>query len=165
MDTTFQNGNYLVVDELSYRFQDPKRGDVVIFKAPPKALALENIDQSKTVYYIKRVIGLPGDTVQIDGDQVTISNAANPNGSVLNEPFTYFDSTVASSTTSIFENLHEKVTLGAGEYFVMGDNRHNSSDSRLWGILPINNIKGRAFVRLFPPTELSLFPRAYNFSK
>ncbi len=134
----------------------------VIFKAPAKALDLENLPENKTVFYIKRVIGLPGETVEIDGDQVKIDNAANPNGFVLDEPYIHIDASVSSSTTAIFSNIHEKVTLGPDEYFVMGDNRHNSSDSRLWGILPRDNIKGDAFLRLFPPTGLALFPGAYH---
>ena len=94
MVKTFQNGNYLIVDEISYRFETEKRGDVVIFKAPPKALALENQDQNKTVYYIKRVIGLPGETVRIDGDQVKIYNSADTKGFTLNEPYAYFNEPV-----------------------------------------------------------------------
>lgn len=162
MENTFHNNNYLIVDELSYRFEAPKRGDVVIFKVPPKGLALENEPANKTVYYIKRVIGLPGETVQIDGDQVEIYNKQNPNGFILQEPYTYYDTSVGSSTATLFLGIHEKITLSSDEYFVMGDNRHNSADSRLWGTLPAENIKGRVFARLFPPSALSLFPGAYG---
>ena len=158
MQNSFHDGNYLIIDELSYDFTSPQRGQVIVFKAPPSALALENVATTSTVYYIKRVIGLPGETVQIDGDQVKIFNASSTNGFILYEPYA-----VASSTdNSPFENIHEKVTLGAGQYFAMGDNRHNSSDSRLWGILPAANIKGDVLTRLFPFTQIGLFPAEYH---
>jgi len=160
MDNSFHDSNYLIVDELSYHFKKPQRGDIIVFKAPPKALALQNENASSTTFYIKRIIGLPGETVQIDGDQVKIFNASSTNGFILNEPYA-----VASSTdNSPFENIHEKITLDAGEYFVMGDNRHDSSDSRLWGILPAANIKGDVLFRLFPFTQISLFPAEYHYS-
>ncbi len=162
MLNTFQNGNYLIVDEISYRFHNPQRGDVIVFKVPPAGLALEHEATSSTVYYIKRIIGLPGETVQINGDTVEIFNAANPNGFILKEPYEYFNPSVASSTTQFFENINEKVTLGPGQYFVMGDDRHNSADSRLWGILPSANIKGRVFLELLPLNQLSIFPGKYN---
>jgi signal peptidase I len=159
MSTTFQDGNYLIVDELSYRFEKPQRGDVIIFKVPPEALALQNYNANQTVYYIKRIIGLPGETIEIDGDQVKIFNKDNPNGFILNEPYVYID----KSVPSIFSQVKETKTLGPNEYFVMGDNRHNSSDSRVWGILDGNNIKGRAIFRLFPLTETGTFPGKYTF--
>ncbi len=162
MDNTFQNGNYLIVDEISYRFEAPKRGDVVIFKAPPKALALEKQNANKTIFYIKRIIGLPGETVEVSGDNIKIYNSANPDGFELNESYEHFDPSVASGTSAAFKNIHEKITLGAGQYFVLGDNRHNSSDSRLWGILPKENIKGRAFMELFPLNQISVFPGEYS---
>ena len=160
MQNSFHDSNYLIVDELSYHFHAPQRGDVIVFKAPPKALVLENVNASSTVFYIKRIIGLPGETVEIDGDQVKIYNASNTAGFILNEPYI-----VASSTDgSPFENLHQKITLNAGEYFVMGDNRHNSSDSRLWGILPAENIKGDVLIRLLPLTQISLLPAEYRYA-
>ena len=158
MDNSFHNGNYLIVDEVSYRFEDPKRGDVVVFKVPPKGLEIQKYPLDKTVYYIKRIIGLPGETVEINGDQVKIYNNQNPKGLVLNEPYIYIDPTASN----LFSQIHEKVILQTGEYFVMGDNRHNSSDSRFWGILPKDDLKGRAFLRLFPPTQLSVFPGVHN---
>jgi len=158
MDNTFHDGNYLIVDEVSYRFELEKRGDVVVFKAPPKALALEKQDLNKTVFYIKRVIGLPGETVEVNGDEIKITNSAYPKGFVLTEPYTYID----KNASTLFGSIHEKVTLGANEYFVMGDNRHNSSDSRLWGILPKANIKGRVLIELFPLTQISIFPGEHN---
>ncbi len=160
MDNTFQNGNYLIVDELSYRFQSPERGDVIIFKVPQAGLAIQHADESATVYYIKRIVGLPGETVEINGDEVKITNAGHPKGFVLDEPYIYIN----TSVPSIFSDIKEKKVLGPDEYFVMGDNRHNSSDSRLWGTLPKANIKGRALFRLFPFGEINIFPGAFNFN-
>ena len=157
MDNSFKNGNYLIVDELSYRFEAPKRGEVIVFKVPEKALELSHYAIDKTVYFIKRIVGLPGETVQIDGDKVTIFNTENPKGLVLNEPYSYID-----KLSPYYTAVNEKVTLGANEYFVMGDNRHNSSDSRFWGVLDRANIKGRALLRLFPFTQMSIFPGEYN---
>jgi signal peptidase I len=158
MDNTLQNGNYLIIDEISYRFQEPKRGDVIVFKTPPKGLELQKLPLTKTVYYIKRVIGLPGETVDINGDEVKIYNKENPDGYVLVEPYIYIN----KLTPSPFSDLKLKTTLKDGEYFVMGDNRHNSSDSRLWGILPKENIVGNTYLRLFPFTEISVQPGDYN---
>lgn len=156
MDNTFQNGNYLIVDEISYRFEQPKRGEVIVLKTPPKALDLQKLPETKTVYYIKRIIGLPGETVEINGAQVKIYNKENPKGLILNEPYTFFDKN--SAAAEIFSNLKLKVTLKDGEYFVMGDNRNNSSDSRVWGVLPKANIIGKTFVRLFPFNEIKIDP-------
>ncbi len=138
MMETFQSGEYLVVDQVTHYFEDPKRGEVVIFRYPR--------DPSK--FFIKRVIGVPGDTVQIVDGEVTILNAENPTGFVLNEPYIEPMPQAAPLTE----------TLGDREYFVMGDNRSESSDSRAWGVLQEERIVGRALVRLFPPTELAFLP-------
>ncbi len=158
MDNTLKNGNYLIIDEISYRFEDPKRGDVVVFKTPPKGLELQKLPLDKTVYYIKRVIGLPGETVEINGDEVKIYNDENLEGKVLVEPYAYINNSIPSQ----FSSIKLKVTLNDGEYFVMGDNRHNSSDSRLWGVLPRKNIIGSTYLRLFPFTEIAVSPGEYN---
>src|ERR1035437_3278279 len=73
MDNTFRNGQYLIVDEISYRFHNPQRGDVLIFKIPPEAVAISSGVLSKNIYFIKRIIGLPGETVQVSGNDVTRS--------------------------------------------------------------------------------------------
>lgn len=157
MDNTFQNVNYLVVDEISYRFHEPRRGEVIVFKTPAKALDLQKLPETKTVYYIKRIIGLPGETVEINGDEVKIVNKENPEGKVLVEPYV----NINKLSPSPFSDIKLKVTLKDGEYFVMGDNRHNSSDSRLWGTLPRENIIGKAYVRLFPFNEIAVNPGEY----
>lgn len=139
MYPTFDSGDYLIVDELSYRFTDIKRGDVVIFRYP----------NNPKVFYIKRIIGLPGERVSIVRG---IASITQTDGTTLtvNEPYV-----VSEDATYTLE-----ATLGPDQYFVMGDNRPKSSDSRVWGPLPKENIIGRAFVRLLPANELGLFPGA-----
>lgn len=141
MENTFHTGEYLIIDQLSYHFEDPKAGDVIVFRYP----------KNPSVFFIKRIIGTPGDTIDIKGNVVTITNAEHPNGLVLAEPY------IADMSPNTF--LHE--TLGEREYFVMGDNRDRSSDSRVWGILQREYIVGRALVRLFPFTKLGLLPGEY----
>ncbi len=140
MDPTFNSGQYLIVDQISYRFEPPERGSVIIFKYPK--------DTSK--FFIKRVIGLPGETVEIKNGIVTIKNSENPQGFVLEEPYVIHPKE---------DNL--KVTLEDSEYFVMGDNRAGSSDSRIWGPLKEEFITGRAFARLLPIGKLEIFPGRY----
>lgn len=142
METTFSGGQYLIVDQLTYQFDDPHRGDVIIFKYPK--------DPSK--FFIKRVIGIPGDTVSIEGNTVSVSNEAHPDGVTYAEPYVH-----AMTPGAALEE-----TLGEGEYFVMGDNRDHSSDSRVWGILPEENIVGRAYLRLFPFSKIGLLPGTYD---
>jgi signal peptidase I len=137
MDPTFADGQYLIVDEITYRSHLPERGDVVVFKYPK--------DESK--YFIKRIIGLPGETIKINNGKVSIFSTDHPEGIELNEPYIKELS---------FENTTE--TLGKDEYFAMGDNRSNSLDSRIWGPLPTRNITGRVLVRLFPFQNAGLFP-------
>lgn len=109
MEPTFQNGNYLIVDEISYRFHGPEKGDVIIFRYP--------LDPSK--FFIKRVAYLPGETIWMNGE--------------------------------------EKI-LKENEYYVLGDNNLQSSDSRYWGTLDGNLIVGRAFLRLWPPQKIDILP-------
>lgn len=138
MDTTFANGQYLIVDQLSYHLHEPERGDVVIFRYPR--------DPSK--FFIKRVIGLPGDTITIEEATVTITNEANPDGVILDEPY----------VNSMQAEAPRTEVMGPREYFVMGDNRDQSSDSRVWGVLQEERIIGRAWLRLFPPTAADFLP-------
>ena len=138
MMPTFENGQYLIVDQLSYRFTPPQHGDVIVFKYPK--------DPSK--YFIKRVIGIPGDTISINGNVITIFNKTHPDGMQLTEPY------VAKMTP----NGAETEKLGDNEYFAMGDNRDNSSDSRVWGILQKDLIVGRAYLRLFPFQNIGYHP-------
>lgn len=144
MEETFHTGEYLIVDQLSYRFHEPKRGDVIVFRYPK--------DPSK--FFIKRIVGVPGDIVEIEGDQVEIMNEEHPEGYVLDEPYVEH----MTPGTSITEEL------GENEYFVMGDNRDASSDSRMWGVLHRDKIIGQAFLRLFPFTEVEVTPGEYRIS-
>ncbi len=138
MEQTFHTGEYLIVDQLTYHARTAKRGEVIVFRYPK--------DPSK--FFIKRVIGVPGDTISIEGNTVRITNATYPNGFILDEPY------IAKMTPG--PTITEK--LGEREYFVMGDNRDQSSDSRVWGVLQEDRIIGRAYVRLFPPKEFDYLP-------
>jgi len=133
MEPSFENGDYLIIDEISYRFQTPQRGEVVVFKYPH--------DPSQR--YIKRIIGLPGEIIEIKEGQVII------NGEVLDEA-SYLS---GESFTPDFG--FTKITLAENEYFVLGDNRLHSSDSRRWGPLPKEDIIGRVFIRAWPFAALA----------
>lgn len=135
MSPTFENGDYLIVDQVSYKFKEPQRLDVIIFKYPN--------DTSK--FFIKRIIGLPNETVEIFGSDVFIKNSENPDSFKLNE--TYIQN---SGNNNLVR------TLGANEYFVMGDNRPASSDSRMWGNLDKKFIVGKTFLQLLPITRIGL---------
>ncbi len=137
MVPTFQNGDYLIVDKLSYELGSPQRDDVVVFRYP----------NDHTKFFIKRVIGLPNETVDIKGSAVTITNASHPDGFALAEPFVKFPS-----------NNVTHYTLTSNEYFVMGDNRIASSDSRYWGPVTKNLFVGKAFFRLLPITNIDIWP-------
>jgi len=132
MMPNFDSGQYLVIDEISYRFEEPERGEVVVFKYP--------LDTSQ--YYIKRIVGLPGETVEIKDGQVIIYNQDYPQGMVLDE-----SSYLAANTITWGET---KIELSQDEYFVLGDNRQASSDSRRWGELAEKNIIGRVWLRAWP---------------
>lgn len=157
MDKTLANGNYLIIDEISYKFQNPQRGDVVVFKVPEEALAISNYSLDKKMFFIKRIIGLPGETVEINGDSVKIFNEKNPKGIVLNEPYAFID-----KLSPYFKDIKKTTVLKNDEYFVMGDNRHNSSDSRFWGPLKKENITGKTFLRLWPFNKIAVVPGEYG---
>lgn len=137
MYPTFHNSEYLIVNELAKYEDSYERGDVVILRYP--------LDPSK--YFIKRIIGLPGETVTIKNGTVSVSSSANPTPVVLKEPYVKNPKDDTSSRT-----------LSGDEYFVMGDNRAQSSDSRVWGPVPKNLMDGKALVRLFPFSQIALHP-------
>ena len=139
MDATFHNSDYLIVDKLSYRFVEPQRGDIVVFRYP----------YNPSVHHIKRIIGLPGDTVSVQNGTVTISNTQWKNGTIA-EPYVLEGNNLAT--------MSDTRTLGENEYYVMGDNRDNSLDSRRYGTLSGEFIAGRVVLRLFPFDMVSLFP-------
>lgn len=141
MVPTFENGDYLIVDKISYKLGNPDRNDVVVFRYPG--------DTSK--FFIKRIIGLPNETVDIKGSQVTITNAERQEGFVLEEPYVKNEG-----------NNDTHFVLKEDEYFVMGDNRNASSDSRYWGAVKINLISGKAFLRLLPISNIDVLPGDYK---
>ena len=190
MEPSFQDGNYLFVEKLSYRFGSPQRCDVVVFIPPWDSQNMLIQEKQKTLNplqfqlqkwttkiqrlvgipaenldvreYIKRIIGLPGETVQInDKSQIIIKNNQNPDGFVLEE--SYLDTPTKGAL---------EITLGDNEYFVLGDNRTNSSDSRGTPIngknnnphtVPLDSIEGKVFVRLWPPQQIGVIQNpAYN---
>lgn len=150
MEPTFIDGDYLIIDEISYRLGSPKRGEVVVFDYGELAEA-KGEAQHDTKFFIKRIIGLPGETVKIENKVVTIINKEHPEGFVLDEP--YIAEAPAGTTNK---------TLGADEYFVMGDHRGVSFDSRSWGPLPAKELTGRVLLRLFPFSKVDLFPGSYS---
>lgn len=142
MEPNFHSGDYLIVDEFTYNFiEEPQRGDVIVFKYP----------LNPNYKYIKRIIGLPGETLKIESGQIVIATASGEE--ITLDESEYLDDEDISEWM-ISNNLSEKV-LGENEYFVLGDNRNGSSDSRKWGTLPAENIQGKVFVRLSPLEPLS----------
>lgn len=132
MEPTLTDGDNLIVDKISYRFNEPERFDIIVFP----------FQYQKNTYYIKRIIGLPGETVQIDEDGVIYIN-----GEVLYE--SYGREIIDSDKIGIAE---EPIILGPDEYFVLGDNRNHSSDSRIpeVGNIKKDQIIGRAWLRIWP---------------
>ena len=137
MEPNFENGDYLIIDEISYRFREPERGEVIVFKYP----------KNPTQRYIKRIIGLPGETVEIKEGQVII---LDENGNQVLDELEYLSENIETSG-----NI--RVSLLEDEYFVLGDNRNFSSDSRRWGVLPKNYIIGKVYVRAWPFAALDKF--------
>lgn len=139
MENTFDDGDYILIDEISYRFHLPDRGDIVVFRYP----------EDRSQFFIKRVVGLPGETVEIKNDKVIIHNKEHPEGFILTEPY-------LSSDQHTIGDL--RVKLDPNEYFVLGDNRLRSSDSRRWGPVNITLVTGRVFLRAWPINKLGKFP-------
>ena len=136
MSPTFADGDYLIVDQLTYRLRDPHRGDVIILHPP----------HTEGTYFTKRVIGLPGETVSINQGNVTIIKADGTK-EPLNETYIKLPK---------YETANFSVPQDS--YFVMGDNRAGSYDSRAWGVLERDKVAGRPFLRLFPLKSLDIWP-------
>jgi len=136
MEPNFEDGDYLLVDEISYRFSEPARGDVIIFRYP----------EDKSQFFIKRIVGLPGETIEIKNNKVIIYNVQSPEGFNLKENY-------LSPEQDTLGNM--LLRLDDNEYFVLGDNRLQSSDSRRWG--PINEtlVTGKVFLRAWPFTKFN----------
>ena len=137
MSPNFETGHYLIVDQLSYNFENPQRGDVIIFRYP----------QNPKKFFIKRIIGLPNETIILKDKKITIKNSESLDGFDLDEKY-----------IKNFSNNDLTAIIGEGEYFVLGDNRPASLDSRVWGVLSEKMIIGRAVLRLFPFNQIELFP-------
>lgn len=130
MEPTLSNNDQLILDKISYRFSEPQRFDIIVFP----------FQYAEKTFYVKRIIGLPGETVQID-----LQGNIYINGQILNEDY-------GKETINFAGLAVEPITLGDDEYFVMGDNRNNSSDSRdpSVGNIRRSNIIGKAWVRIWP---------------
>lgn len=147
---TFHNREFLLVDKLSYRFAEPSRGDVAIFKL---------YEGGDTPYggkhLIKRIIGLPNERIVIKNGTTTIYNESNPSGFVLEEEYVQFAGGVPEAD----------MTLGPDEYFMMGDNRMQSYDSRSWGALKREDLKGQVLLRVYPFKSFTYEPGRHVYTK
>jgi signal peptidase I len=148
MEPTLQIDDRLTVDKLSYHFHDPQRGDIVVFNPPPTAIAACGLPAAADqTFLIKRVVGMPGDQVATQNGETYV------NGQPLTEPY----------RAGVPRDNWGPVTVPIGSYLVLGDNRNNSCDGHIWGVLPREQIVGRALVRFWPPDRmggLSLNPAA-----
>ncbi len=139
MEPNFYDHEYLIIDEIGYRFREPARGDIVVFRYP----------RDPSQFFIKRVIGLPNETVEITDNKVRIYNDEHSNGHVLDET-EYLDSAVPTVGT-------KRVTLKSDEYFILGDNRMASRDSRDFGPVKRSAFVGRVWFRGLPPERWAVF--------
>jgi len=146
MEPNFSNKEYLLTDKISYKRRDPQRGEVVVFHAPARA----GCQQGAGCDFVKRIIGLPGETVEIREGKIFI------NGQELKEDYL----PLGFITHSGAYTSRGPISLGPNEYFVMGDNRDHSSDSRYWGPIDENDIVGRVFFRYWPPDKSGLVEHA-----
>ncbi|PLX26991.1 signal peptidase I [Candidatus Parcubacteria bacterium] len=140
MEPNFYDHEYLIIDEITYRFEEPNRGDIIVFRYP----------RNPQEYYIKRLIGLPGETVQIMDGEVIIYNDENIKGYILEEKYLPDD-------LKTYSNTEDKIILGDNEYFVLGDNRNSSKDSRSFGPVDKSFITGRVLLRGWPFDRVTLF--------
>ena len=132
MEPNFQDGQWIIVSKVSYKLHDPERGDVVVLDPPT----------SNQMDYIKRIVGLPGDTVEIKDGQVLI------NGSPIDEPYIEYPP----------DYIYKEQKVPEGQYFVLGDYRPISVDSHLGWMLPRENIIGKAWLCIWPPSDLKVIP-------
>jgi len=137
MVPTFQSGEYLLTDKVSYRFGNPQRGDVVVFHAPPEA----NCPKGTGCDFIKRIIAVPGETLTLKDDTFYVDSRP------IKEAYIPSD---YQTLPGAYLKRVKSVTLGPDEYFASGDNRPHSSDSRAWGPITKSDIVGKAFFRYWP---------------
>ena len=140
MEPNFHDNEYLIIDELSYRFNEPVRGQVIVFRYP----------RNPQEYFIKRLIALPGEELQIKNGKIIIYNDEYPEGLILSE--SYLDKDLLTDSSA-----EGKIAIGPDEYFVMGDNRSSSRDSRSFGPVNKNFITGKVLFRGWPLSNLSFF--------
>ena len=145
MEPNLHNKDYVLTDKVSYRLGTPQRGDVVVFHAPPAA----HCPAGTGCDFIKRVMGLPGETIEVKNNAIYVDGTAIP------EPYLPEGT---ETMPNAFTN-GRSVQLGQDEYFVAGDNRTNSSDSRSWGPITSKNIVGRAFFRYWPVQDIKPIPK------
>lgn len=139
MEPNFHDGDYLIVDELSYRFRTPERGEVVVFRYP----------QDPSQRFIKRIIGLPGEKITVKSDKIEVIDKFGQKLTL--DESSYLTGNILSWAT------RGEIVLGQDEYFVLGDNRDHSFDSRKWGALKKDYIVGKALLRAWPPVALARF--------
>lgn len=147
MESNFQDHEYLIIDEISYRFRPIERGEVIVFRYP----------LNPQEYYIKRIIGLPGEGVQVKDSKVIIYNTENPGGAVLTE--SYLDENMPT-----YANSDERTDLGPNEYYVLGDNRTASKDSRVFGVVNKSFITGRVMLRGWPFDRAKIFKDSIEYN-
>ncbi len=143
MQPSYESGDYILIDKISYRLSEPKRGDVIVFKSPT--------DVSET--YIKRIIGIPYDTIILENDNVKILESGSDESILINEQY------IKGKTGAYFGDSRKIVSLGENEYFVMGDNRTDSWDSRFWGKLDGGAVLGKSLLRLWPIGSIDFITR------
>ncbi len=142
MEPTFESGDYIFTSKITYKLRTPERGDVIVFRSP----------RNPDIEFIKRIIGLPGDTIEIKSEEIFV------NGKQLQENY------IAAKTPlweGGFIKDSEVKVVPAGELFVMGDNRPRSSDSREFGFIPLGSIIGQVFYRYFPSNKMGSIPNPF----
>ncbi|MEW5805316.1 MAG: signal peptidase I [Patescibacteria group bacterium] len=138
MEPNFHENDYLIVDELSFRLRQPGRGEVIVLRSPIQ----------ENYFFIKRIVGLPGETIEIKNSQITVYSEEYPQGLVLSEPYLAKEITTEGNF---------RIEVGDNQYFVLGDNRSASYDSRRWGLLGGEDIIGRVWLRLWPIKAATVF--------
>jgi signal peptidase I len=149
MVPNFHDREYLIVDEISYRFREPQRGEVIVFRYP----------QNPQEFFIKRVIGLPGESVKFKNNGVYIYNQSNPDGFKLNE--SYLPANIETLPNGY--SAEEKIVVNSKQYFVLGDNRMFSKDSRSFGPIDKSFVVGKVLLRGLPLNKITLFKEAPKY--
>ena len=140
MEPNFYDHEYLIIDEISYRFREPARGDIIVFRYP----------KNPQEYFIKRIVALPGEKIRIKDGQVYIFNDEYKDGFILKEPY-------LEQNTKTYSLTEDIVSLDEKEFFVLGDNRNSSKDSRSFGPVNRSFVTGRVILRGWPFSRINLF--------